>query len=144
MMIGDDFVFRTNDWANKVISIFEQSKDKILLVFGEDGIQHGSIPTHAIIHRKWVETVGYYCYSKMGNYYHDTWFGDVSELIGRKVYVPNLYFEHMHFSVNKSKYDENYNRAQENIQKESELYHGIFNQERLSNAIKLKSVMINE
>lgn len=108
MMCGDDFIFRTQDWDKVIEDTFNESNDKIMFVFGEDGIQHGNLGTHAFVHKNWCDVLGYFCIPIFNVYYYDTWNDELSKTIGRRVYLPNLYFEHAHHCVGKATYDENY------------------------------------
>jgi glycosyltransferase involved in cell wall biosynthesis len=99
MMVGDDFIFRTKGWEAEVRKEFDKFPDGIVLVFGEDGIQHGNIATHAFISRRWTDILGYYVPMQFNVFYHDTWLTDLAQRLGRKVYRPDLVFEHNHHSV---------------------------------------------
>ena len=70
--------------------------------------------------------------------YVDTWLDDVARKINRIKYLPNVITEHMHFSVNKSKYDENTEKRLENLKKENpgKIYYDKEN-ERIEHAYKL-------
>jgi glycosyltransferase involved in cell wall biosynthesis len=110
MICGDDIIFRTHGW-NKIVE-HEMSRwpDGVVIVFGQDGIQDWNIATHPFIHRKWIETVGYIGGSKKFNLHIDEWFNNISDNIGRRVYQPQIFTEHMHPSVGKATMDEVYVR----------------------------------
>jgi glycosyltransferase involved in cell wall biosynthesis len=108
MMGSDDFIYRTKGWDAVIRDLFTKSKDKILYVFGEDGIQHGRIGTHGVIHRKWLDIAGYYVPEELITHCHDLWLDFISMRIGRKIYVPSLVFEHCHYSAGKAPMDDVY------------------------------------
>lgn len=105
MMLGNDFVFRTKDWDQRIREEFMKYDDRILFVFGEDGLQHGNIGTHGFIHKNWTDITGYFAAPMFNVYYHDTWNDSIAKAIGRRVYIPELYFEHMHHDNGKAVYD---------------------------------------
>lgn len=105
MHCGDDIVFRTNKWDNMVVREFAKVPDKILLVHGRDGFQDDRIATHGFLHRKWVETVGYFVPPFFASDYNDMWLTLVADVIGRRVYLPYMYTEHMHPLARKGTWD---------------------------------------
>ena len=106
LMVGaDDLVFRTKGWDEIVQQGFDTHPDKIIYAFGDDGVcgrQHG---THGFVHRRWINTVGYFVPSGFGCDYVDTWLNDVARMIDRMFPVPIL-TEHMHFLWGKAEQDE--------------------------------------
>lgn len=96
MQCGDDIRFRTRHWDQQVLSQFLRYPDRIVLVHGEDGIQGKRIATHGFIHRRWVQTVGYFVPPRFASDYNDMWLTEVADAIGRRVYLPQVYTEHMH------------------------------------------------
>lgn len=121
MHLGDDIVFRSNDWDTCVRNEFNKYPDRILFVYGRDGIvdkpvvgKDGQIQTytshfgtHGFIHRNWVQTVGYFVPPYFVSDYNDTWLNEVSEKLGRKVFVPEIFTEHMHYTAGKAPVDRN-------------------------------------
>lgn len=95
---GDDLIFRTKYWDEMVTFQYRYHKDKILFVGGQDGLHppHKKFLTHGFLHRKWVETVGYFVPPYFSSDYNDTWLNEVADMIGRKIYMDDLLIEHMH------------------------------------------------
>ena len=61
MHCGDDLTFDTPGWDGVVREAFEQTPDKILFAYGNDLGPHGeTFGTHGFVHRRWVETLGYF------------------------------------------------------------------------------------
>lgn len=104
-MMADDIRIRTSFWDVLVAQEFETWPDKLIFLFGRDGIQDENLGTHGFVHRRWVETLGHMTTPHFGMDYADTWMNDVARMVGRRVYKENLYTEHMHVSVQKSEPD---------------------------------------
>ena len=102
---GDDIRFRTQGWDTIVRNKFDEFDDKIVFVFGTDGVHPpGSFGTHGFIHRKWVEAVGYFVPPYFSSDYNDTWLNDVGKDIKRYEHI-DIYTEHMHPVANKHFWD---------------------------------------
>jgi hypothetical protein len=96
MQCGDDIRFRTRGWDTKVLSQFLRYPDRILLVHGQDGIQGDRIATHGFLHRRWTSVVGYFVPPIFASDYNDMWLTEVADAIQRRIYLPDVYTEHMH------------------------------------------------
>jgi hypothetical protein len=105
---GDDIIFRTQGWDTLVRQHINSYPDKIAFVHGMDGIQNEKLGTHGFLHRNWVKAVGYFVPPYFSCDYNDTWLTDVSNMIGRRVYEPRIYTEHMHWAVGKQPRDQTY------------------------------------
>lgn len=105
MQCGDDIVFRTQGWDAKFAEAFEQYPDRIAFVHGDDGFQHERIGTHGVLHRNWVEAVGYFVPPHFASDYNDLWLTEVADALGRRVYVPDVLTEHMHPVAGKGELD---------------------------------------
>ncbi len=115
---ADDFVFRTVNWDMIVREEINRFSDRIVLVYGDDGIQHGNIATYSFVTREWIEVSGFWLPRYFCSDYCDTWLDEVSRNIGRKVYRGDLMVEHMHFCVGKSEIDDNTKERLERHEKE--------------------------
>jgi hypothetical protein len=98
---GDDFIFRTPGWDTRVLGVFDKIKDKIGLVWGNDGYNKETA-THGFLHVNWIETLGYVTPKQYDGDYGDRHLTDVAEKIGRSIYLDDVIFEHMHWSVQDS------------------------------------------
>lgn len=115
MNSDDDCVYRTPGWAEMVHQAFAECPDKILLVYGDDGGPSGkTFATHPIVHRRWIEIVGYFAGPGFSADFADTWPQDIAEMIGRKKFLPFVN-EHMHYLWNKSADDETYRETRERM-----------------------------
>lgn len=139
MHCGDDIRFRTMSWDTIVKNAFNDYDDKIILVHGDDGIQGEGLATHSFVHRKWIEVSGFWLPPYFVSDYNDTWLDYVSRKLNRKVYLSNVYTEHMHFSVGKSSIDENTEKrlSRHNTEKPEDIYNKKEN-ERIEHVEKLQ------
>lgn len=105
MQCGDDIRFRTRGWDAAVLAQFLRFPDRIVLVHGQDGIQGATIATHGFIHRRWVQQIGYFVPPLFASDYNDLWLTYVADQLGRRVYLPDVYTEHMHPVAGKGPWD---------------------------------------
>lgn len=105
MHCGDDNIFRTQGWDTKILDAFPD--DKIAFVHGRDGSPQDNIPfgTHGFLHKKWVDAVGYFVPPYFSCDWNDTWLNDVSNMIGRHIFVDDVLIEHMHPAWGKRSHD---------------------------------------
>jgi hypothetical protein len=106
MHCGDDIIFRTQGWDKIVEDVFNEYPDKIAFVYGRDGYSPDTFGTHGFLSRAWVETVGHFVPPYFSSDFNDTWLNEVSEMIGRHRFVPELYTEHMHPINGKAEWDQ--------------------------------------
>ena len=106
MMCADDLIFHTTGWDAVVGAEFEAVPDRILFVFGNDGIQFEALGTHGFVHRRWTEAVGYFTTPYFMSYYTYTWMDRLAKFCGRRKYLPGLNIEHIHPCVGKRPMDE--------------------------------------
>jgi len=140
---GDDLIFRTKKWDQMVISKFDEIEDKIAMVYGNDLYQK-DLATHPILHRRWVEAVGYITPPYFSSDYSDTWLTELADKLGRK-YKLDFINEHMHFTLGKSSLDSTYleNRNRFSKDKPYEIYQNLLpkREEDLEKLEKLKGTI---
>jgi len=113
LMFGaDDIVFREKQWDVKVLAEFAKFKDRIAFVYSNDGGRTDELGTHGFVHRNWVSTVGYLLPPYFETWYVDNWITDVATALGRRIYLPYIIAEHMHWGFGKAQKDETYNTAE--------------------------------
>lgn len=105
-IMADDIVFRTAGWDELVQGEFERYPDRIVFVFGRDGLHDEQLGTHGFLHRRWIEAVGHFTVPDFSCDYVDTWIDDVASRIDRRSYLPTLYTEHLHPSNGKAQIDD--------------------------------------
>lgn len=96
MLCGDDIRFRTAGWDDRVVRTIDQCADRLVLVHGDDGIQHDRVATHPFLTRDWVDVVGYFVPPIFASDWNDMWLTEVADAIGRRCYLPDVYTEHLH------------------------------------------------
>jgi glycosyl transferase/beta-hydroxylase protein BlmF len=96
MHCNDDIYFRSGEWDKYVLRVFDRYEDKIVFVHGDDGHWGAGFGSHGFLHRRWVETVGYFVPPYFACDWNDTWLNDVANALGRRVYLPNVKTEHLH------------------------------------------------
>jgi len=93
MCCSDDIRFESQDWDKIVIDTFDKSEDKILFVFGNDGItprnHYGEgLGTHGFVSRKSTNILGYfYPAPYFACNFNDTW---LNTLYGRRGWGPTF------------------------------------------------------
>lgn len=142
---ADDVVFRTKDWDSIIINEFEKVPDKILFIYGRDGITPVELQlgTHGFIHQNWAKTIDYFVPPYFAYGKNDAWLSEVAVRIDRCKYMPELYIEHMHPAVGKAPMDSTYKDA---IQRGGKNHRKIYDDmlpKRKADAEKLKQ-FINE
>lgn len=143
MHCGDDIIFRTPGWDVTVRDTFAASKDKILLVHGDDCSPNtDALATHGFMHRRWVETVGYLVPPYFSSDWNDVWLTEVADMVGRRVKIP-IVTEHMHYSFDKAEHDQTYRDREERGRRDGvvEIYKAK-HKERANDAAKLKAAMV--
>ncbi len=95
MLAGDDMVFRTPGWDIMVDDCFKAFSDRLVLVHGDDLYFGCMLGTHCFVHRRWIETVGYFTPPYFSAEFADTWVNHVAEFIGRRIFLPFI-VEHLH------------------------------------------------
>lgn len=93
---GDDVVFRSPGWDTAVLAAFARIPDRIAYVHGRDGHHDSDFGPHGFLHRRWVDVLGYVVPPWYTADYSDTWVNDVSDAIRRRVYLPDVFMEHLH------------------------------------------------
>jgi hypothetical protein len=106
MQCGDDIIFRTPAWDATVYSVLARYPDKIVFVYGRDGLHAPDFGTHGFVHRRWYETLGYFTPPYFSSDYGDTWLNDLAKRVGRHVHVTEILTEHMHPVAGKADWDQ--------------------------------------
>lgn len=142
MQCGDDIIFRSDGWDVRVVEAFHSIPDKIALVHGRDGFQDANLATHGFLHRNWTDAVGYFVPPYFSSDYNDLWLTEVADTLGRRVYLEDVYTEHMHPVVGKGPLDKTHQErlvrhSNDNVEK---IYRDK-KPERLGDVTKLRSAI---
>jgi hypothetical protein len=143
-MVGDDMIFKTNDWDKKIIKTFKERDDNIHLVFCNDGMRGPGnkyenappFPVNSFVHKDYVDTVGWYVQDIEPKGFQDTYLDKVFELLDRKIYYHDIIIKHMHFSEYGNK-----DSTTERIEKDRE---GVWDNNNIWNEQLLPSVLKEE
>lgn len=109
MQCGDDIVFRSHYWDERVTQQFDAHPDKLIVVHGRDGFQDANLATHGFYHRNWVETLGYLVPPYFSSDFNDLWNTEVIDALTderRRIYLPDVFTEHMHPVAGKAELDQ--------------------------------------
>lgn len=140
---GDDITFDTPGWDQLVRDTFAQYPDRILFAYGDDlGPNGRTFGTHGFVHRRWVETVGYFLPPLFSSDWNDVWLNEVADSLGRKVFVEGLVMEHHHYIFGKAERDVTHAEREERGDRDGvvELYQRT-GKEREMDTEKLRAVM---
>ena len=105
-MVGDDMIFKTNNWDKKIIETFQQQKDNIHLIHCNDGMRGSGnkyaavdpLPVNSFIHRDYIDAVGRYVQTEEPNIFQDTYLDTLFRTLDRKIYYHDIIIKHLHFS----------------------------------------------
>lgn len=142
MHCGDDLTFDTPGWDTHVRQAFAETPDKILFAYGNDLGPHGeTFGTHGFVHRKWVETVGYFVPPLFSSDWNDVWLNEVAKMIRRHRLLPFI-TEHHHYTFGKAERDQTHAEREERGARDDvvNLYKRT-QKDRESDAAKLRAVM---
>jgi len=103
---NDDVIFRTQGWDDQVRQAFNQYVDRIVLVHGRDGYHDQKMSVLGFLHRRWVEVVGCFVPPYFVSDYNDQWLSEVADALGRRVFLPEVYTEHLHPNFGKGPLDQ--------------------------------------
>ncbi len=106
--IGDDHIFRTENWEEIAISKIEGEGKGWGIVYGDDLFQRENLATAAIISANIPKTLGYLAIPETTHLYMDNFWMEIGRGIHRLFYIPEIVIEHMHFEAGKSPKDEQY------------------------------------
>lgn len=105
MQCADDLVFRSEGWDAHIAKAFDACSDRIIFVHGDDGNQGDKLGTHGFLHRRWVDVLGYFVPPYFSSDYNDVWLTEVADALKRRVYVPEVFTDHLHYSFGKGVVD---------------------------------------
>ena len=107
-VMGDDIVFRTDNWDDRIEQAFSGYPDQIVMVHGRDGIHDARFGTHCFVSRRWYVACGELFPGIYEAEWVDSHLNDVANALGRRVYLDDVYTEHCHPAANKAPMDTTY------------------------------------
>ena len=126
---ADDLVYRTPGWDVRVAAAFERWRDRIGMVYCNDGYAlspkpfKGQKPSDAIdgkyvfaanpfCSREWIEALdGFFTPPFYDSWEADTWIYQVADAISRAAYLGDVLIEHLHPMAGKAEMDDTYRRG---------------------------------
>ncbi len=113
ILMNDDVVFSSVGWDKAVVNAFSKFSDDIVFVYGNDLDQGERSPTIPILSRKACELMGGICPEGYLNLHIESHLLDTFKQLkrfghDRIVYLNDVIFEHLHYTVGKSKHDNTY------------------------------------
>ena len=109
--IGDDHRFRTQNWD---FLAFLKLEEKPGFLYGNDLLQGENLPTHVIVNSGIIKSLGWFALPGTTHLYVDNAWRELGIATKTLTYVPEIVIEHMHPSVGKAEWDENYKRVNAN------------------------------
>jgi len=106
-MIGDDMIFKTKDWDEKILQDFKNAPtDKIIMLHCNDGMRWkgnkyenvSPFPVNFFVHKNYVNTVGYFVEPFIENIHQDTWCQYIFGKLNRVKYRHDIIIKHLHAS----------------------------------------------
>jgi hypothetical protein len=112
--IGDDMIFKTPNWDEKILTEFNNENcpsDKIKLVHCYDGHRDfDEICVNAFIHRKYYEVLGYFTREEFLINWSDQWMYQTFNAFGRVKWLPEIHIQHNHWIYGERKKDKTADR----------------------------------
>ena len=103
--MGDDIRMRTKGWD---LMVCDRLLDKIGMIHGRDGIQDSKLPTHPFISTPIIAALGFIQPAELKHFYGDNFYQELLGPLGLIQYVPELFTEHLHFTIGLSPKDSTY------------------------------------
>lgn len=105
-MVGDDMIFQTKDWDEKIIKTFESKTDNMWMVHCNDGMRGPNnkyagvapLAVNSFVHRDYVNLVGRYVQTEVKEIFQDTYLDRLFSILERKIYYHDVMIKHLHFS----------------------------------------------
>lgn len=110
LMYGsDDIMFATKSWDYQVRNAIDAFPNQFGLVFPNDLSSYkGTLATHGFVHKKWIDTFGYFLPPYFPDVYGDTWLTAIAQEIGRLSYLEEVVVEHNQYRQGKANFDATY------------------------------------
>ncbi len=115
MLANDDMVMRTEGWDERLRAVDREFPDKVYLAYGNDLFKNRGWCTFPVMSRSTCELLVDPYPTVYQGAFIDSHLVDIFQRLSRlgaqRVrYVPDVVFEHLHYRVGKSEFDETYRR----------------------------------
>ena len=109
LWVGDDVEFRTSNWDKTIFDEINKFDNKIGLVYVNDLANYEQkFANIGVLHRNWVETLGFMLTPYFRDNGADAWITDVARQIDRCTYLDSVKIEHMQHRQGKAEIDKTY------------------------------------
>jgi len=144
--IGDDMIFMTPNWDEKIINEFTGKnlpKDKIKLVHCYDGHRNrDEICVNAFVHRKYYEVLGYFTKEDFLINWSDQWMYQTFNAFNRVKWIKDIHIQHNHWIYGGRQRDKTADRmlSDSNDKKSDNLWYELVN-DRINAVSKLSKYL---
>lgn len=104
--MGDDHVPRTAGWDAHVLGALDSLEPRV--VYGNDLLQGGALPTAAFLPSRMVRALGYMAPPVLRHLYVDNFWLELGQALGGLRYLPGVVIEHVHPAAGKTAMDAGY------------------------------------
>lgn len=105
--MGDDHLPRTKSWDLRILGALDVGAGP-KVVYGNDLLQGGNLPTAVFMHSRIIQALGYMNPPDQVHLYLDNFWKTLGSTIGGLVYLPDVVIEHMHPVAGKAEWDDRY------------------------------------
>jgi len=134
--VGNDCVFMTKDWEN--IFLQEAEKNKYCVYYGDDGLQHERLCTHAFMSSNIIKDLGFMGPECLKHMYVDNFWMVLGKYLKCLKYFPNINLEHNHPDARKSVTDSLYQHASKFFYEDQKSFINYMNTQFLKDMEKIK------
>lgn len=127
--MGDDCVFRSDDWENRVYDKLILNKG---LVYCNDLLKGEEVPNNVFIHTEIIKKLGFMCPPVLQHYYIDNYWKDLGIRINNIHYFPDIIIEHMHHANQKAEKDALYTESERLLDLDKVAYDAYVTTDRLA------------
>ena len=112
--LGDDVLFRTENWNKEINLLWDKCPDNILIAYCNNG-RDGEKCEHFILHSDWIRQTIDICPPYFRHFCVDGWVEDIAIRINRLTWLKHVIVEHMHFKYGKAQNDDTYQAVRQPI-----------------------------
>lgn len=114
ILLGDDVVPETVGWDERLLAAL--SDVNFGISYGDDGIQHENLPTHAVVSLTMYDVLGWVALPLVKHLYLDNVWKVLAEFTGTLRYLPDVKLTHMHRNLGLAEDDLVYREANDSPQ----------------------------
>ena len=112
MVLNDDQIIQTNRWdgilLDELVQLEESNGHRLWILHWRDGIQDQKLCQGFVTKEMLAITGSFFPRNYMRHLYIDNYFMFIGESCGILKYIPEVFIEHLHYSVGKSPLDASY------------------------------------